>query len=306
MDLLQLKYFCHAASTQNFSKTALEFRVPPSNISQCIKRLESELGITLFIRSANRLQLSPQGELLYQGVQKALDTLDSTLFAVKTSVSNESIHLAICLHRQNIMRVIESFQSKFPGIQITYERPHKPALGFSTKGYDILIADDDVDDPDFEKEHISRAKCALIAPKDLLPKGEITAELLAQQTFLSLPPGSYMYRNTQRLFQELNISPPILAEEQHSIYFVPRNIEARRGVAFAPVHTRWVEHMTEFLEVYDIGNVYNDVYLFRRKESNSPYVINLCDSIRNEYRRTAALRNMVFPDNTASSNAHGR
>ena len=79
MDLLQLKYFCHAADTLNFSKTAQAFLVPPSNISQCIKRLESELNVPLFIRSANRIQLSPQGELFHQGVRKSLDLLESIM-----------------------------------------------------------------------------------------------------------------------------------------------------------------------------------------------------------------------------------
>ena len=52
MELLQLTYFCDAAATQNFSQTAKRFNVPPSNISQSIKRLEEELGVPLFTRSA--------------------------------------------------------------------------------------------------------------------------------------------------------------------------------------------------------------------------------------------------------------
>lgn len=48
MELLQLKYFCDAAETENFSKTAKKYLVPTSNISQSIKRLERELGVELF------------------------------------------------------------------------------------------------------------------------------------------------------------------------------------------------------------------------------------------------------------------
>ena len=295
MDLLQLRYFCHAAGTQNFSKTAREFLVPTSNISQCIKRLEAELGVTLFIRSANRLKLSPQGELLYKGVQNALDTLDSTLFSVRSSSDEESIRLAICLHRQTIVRVLERFQSKFPNIQISYERPEQPASGFDTAGYDIIIANNSIDDPSFEKEHIDRLKCALITPKGFLPNGDISPEVLAQQTFISLPVGSYMYHNMQRLFQELNISPTVLAEEQHSIHFVPRCIEARQGITFTPPQTQWASHMIEFLDIYDIGNIYNDVYLYRRKTSTSLYVTALVDSIRETYRKRDYFGSKIAP-----------
>ena len=40
MELLQLKYFCDAAECENFSRTAEKYRVPTSNISQTVKRLD--------------------------------------------------------------------------------------------------------------------------------------------------------------------------------------------------------------------------------------------------------------------------
>ena len=54
MELLQLRYFCDAAQTQNFSKTAKKYLVPTSNISQSIKRLEKELGCELFEHRGNK------------------------------------------------------------------------------------------------------------------------------------------------------------------------------------------------------------------------------------------------------------
>ena len=62
MELLQLTDFCDAALTENFSKTAEKYKVPPSNISQSIKRLEKELSIALFDRRANRVVLYPVGD----------------------------------------------------------------------------------------------------------------------------------------------------------------------------------------------------------------------------------------------------
>ena len=48
MELLQLKYFCDAAHTENFSATAKKFGVPTSAVSQSISRLEKELGSIFF------------------------------------------------------------------------------------------------------------------------------------------------------------------------------------------------------------------------------------------------------------------
>ena len=65
MELLQLTYFCDAAESQNFTKTAQKFGVPASNISQTVHRLESELGVSLFDRRANKATLNEAGKVLY-------------------------------------------------------------------------------------------------------------------------------------------------------------------------------------------------------------------------------------------------
>lgn len=285
MDILQLKYFCHAASTLNFSKTAQAFFVPPSNISQCIKRLETELKVPLFIRSANRIRLSPQGEMFYNGVKSALELLDSTSEAVKTSVSEESVRIAIAVHRQTVMRIIEQYKTKYPGVQIVYERPNTPAYGFSFDGYDLVIAGQDFDNPQYDQELLTHKKLFLFAPKGMLKADEITPEILQQQVFISHPPGSYMYRNTQQLCQDLGITPQFLTQKKHSIYFIPRCIEERLGIAFVARQTVWAVHMAEYLDAFDIGDYYQDTYLYSKKGTISPYIISLYALIRDEYRK---------------------
>ena len=77
MELLQLKYFCDAAETENFSKTAEKYLVPTSNISQSIKRLEKELDTELFEHRANRIRLNEDGRQFYSDVSKALILLEN-------------------------------------------------------------------------------------------------------------------------------------------------------------------------------------------------------------------------------------
>jgi hypothetical protein len=53
--------------------------------------------------------------------------------------------------------------------------------------------------------------------------------------------------------------------------------------------------MIEFLDIYDIGNIYNDVYLYRRKASASLYVTALVDSIRETYRKRDYFGSKIAP-----------
>jgi predicted DNA-binding protein YlxM (UPF0122 family) len=82
MELLQLTYFCDAAITQNFSKTAEKYQVPPSNISQSIKRLENELSVALFDRNANRVVLNKQRHIFYEKAHQALELLEDAKLSV--------------------------------------------------------------------------------------------------------------------------------------------------------------------------------------------------------------------------------
>ena len=72
MELLQLKYFCDAAVSENFSETARKFFVPPSGISQSIGRLERELGCALFLHSGNKIRLNEEGRIFYRSASAAL------------------------------------------------------------------------------------------------------------------------------------------------------------------------------------------------------------------------------------------
>ena len=55
MEFLQLKYFYESAKHESFAKTAEIYMVPTTSVSASVRRLEKELGCSLFDRSANRI-----------------------------------------------------------------------------------------------------------------------------------------------------------------------------------------------------------------------------------------------------------
>ena len=282
MDILQLRYFCHAASTLSFAKTAQAFLVPASSISQCIKRIEKELNVPLFIRSANRIQLSPQGELFYKNVKNALDLLDSGVQTLRNSDSNKYVRICIGLRRVAVKRIIDQFKKKYSDAQISCEILSNPADGISPEGYDIIIAGENCDHPDYKRERLSHHKMLLFALSGMLSPDEITPEKLGQQVFISHPPGSYMYQKTMQLCQDLNISPQILTQEKYSVYFI---IEEKRGIAFTSRPAFWPLKVDNYIDAFDVGEYYSDVFIYSKKETNSPYVISLIEWIKDEFNK---------------------
>jgi LysR family transcriptional regulator, glycine cleavage system transcriptional activator len=72
--LSTFRTFEAAARLLSFTKAAEELHVTPAAVSQQIKTLESYLGVALFIRRSNTLQLSEQGLAMYPKIRDGLDS----------------------------------------------------------------------------------------------------------------------------------------------------------------------------------------------------------------------------------------
>ena len=64
--LKQLKYFQSVVYHRSFSKAAEECFISQSAISQQVRALEEEVGVTLLRREGRRFSLTPAGEVFYQ------------------------------------------------------------------------------------------------------------------------------------------------------------------------------------------------------------------------------------------------
>lgn len=64
MDITNLKEFLTLAETQNFWEASELLFMNESTLSKHIRKLESELGVSLFHRSTRKVSLTPYGECL--------------------------------------------------------------------------------------------------------------------------------------------------------------------------------------------------------------------------------------------------
>lgn len=77
MNLLHLKYAVETARTGSINKAAENLYIGQPNLSRAIKELEKSLGITIFVRSAKGMTLTPEGEEFLRYAQKILSEIDS-------------------------------------------------------------------------------------------------------------------------------------------------------------------------------------------------------------------------------------
>ncbi len=89
MELRHLRYFLAAAQEMSFTKAARTLRISQPPLSRQIKKLEHELGVTLFDRNGRGVMLTAEGRFLRAEASKLLVASERIrrrvkLFAIKT------------------------------------------------------------------------------------------------------------------------------------------------------------------------------------------------------------------------------
>lgn len=232
MELLQLKYFCNAAETENFSKTAKTYTVPTSNISQSIRRLENELGTPLFDRTSNRIILNEQGKLFYSNIKSALMLIHDakTVLCDKEKIFGE-IKILAETNRRIVTKAIEEFQSRYN--EVSFFINH--SADDSPDEYDLIISDRIFEKKNFKK-HLLVVDSLLLAMKSdnpLLNKSEISVKDLEKERFITMSNKSGLFKLTNEICNAQGFAPNIVIQSDDPDY-IRKYIEMGLGVSFVP------------------------------------------------------------------------
>ena len=226
MELLQLKYFCDTAETQNLSETAKKYNVPTSSISRAIKRLEKELDCEFFDHLANKIFLNEKGEIFYKKVSAALMLLKDAKIMIKenSNILSGEINLCCKSNRGIVIEAMEEFIKVYPNVKFRTFFGREP-----TKDTDILISC--VPPLDSKKRVLVIEEDLLIAIPKSNPLSVVEnlkiSDLKNEQFIIGLA------NETDTECKKSGFIPNISVESNDPAY-VRKCIEMGLGVAFVP------------------------------------------------------------------------
>ena len=116
------KVFYHVAATLSFSEASKQLFISQPAVSQSIKVLEKKLNQKLFIRSTKRVQLTPEGEILFKHIQPAMNLIkqgETQLLEANTLNGGQlRIGASDTICRYYLVPYLNRFHKQYPRIHI--------------------------------------------------------------------------------------------------------------------------------------------------------------------------------------------
>lgn len=121
MELRQLRYFVKVAETLNFSDAARALFVTQSTLSQQIKQLEQEFGVTLFQRNSHEVVLTETGKELLPYARRTLhdaETCEARIRDVNKMIVG-TLNIGVTFTFSPILtETLLTFMKSYPGVKL--------------------------------------------------------------------------------------------------------------------------------------------------------------------------------------------
>ena len=212
------KVFYYVAKYGSVTKAANELAISQPAVSQALKQLERNLGVSLFHRAARGIRLTGEGQILYTyvaegyeqielGVQKVRQMQNMELGEIRIGASDMTLQFYL-------LPYLEKFHEQYPNIKVVVTNAPTPeTLHFLKEGR-----------IDFG---IVSTPFSALPDMSVIPVREIEDVFVAGRRFIS-------YKNKTLDFQELEELPLIFLENNTSTRKYMDEFLAKNGAKVQP------------------------------------------------------------------------
>ncbi|MEK4189931.1 LysR family transcriptional regulator [Paenibacillus sp. FSL L8-0494] len=250
MDTRKLRYFVTIVdSDQNITKAAKLLNLAQPPLSQQVKLLEEELGVSLFERHGKRLYLTQSGEVLYQQAVKILQSIEDARCEVMETAEGLRGKLNIGIYdfySGLIAEKIRIFSNKYPLVtfKILEHEPQQLIGLLKDRTIDLAFVNLPIPMDDFSVRIFGDHGLACAVPNNI--GGDFTGHDVSLYELKDIP-WIILKRDSQSGLQpiilnecsKLGITPNILCES-NNVESVLALVNAGLGAAIFPAF--FVQH----------------------------------------------------------------
>jgi DNA-binding transcriptional LysR family regulator len=242
MELRQLQYAIQIAIERNFSRAAEKLHIAQPSLSQQLSKLEKEIGVLLFQRSTNSVELTHAGSLFVEKSQKILDMVEQLKKEMEDISQMKKGRLVVGsmpITGSTILPfVVPVFQAAYPDIEITLVEETSSNLETLTMNgqTDISLLSLPLREDSLVYETLLEEEIVLAVPPThqlAASKEPIRIEQLEKEAFIALKKGQGFRKLTLDLCQKAGITPNIVFESSN-METVQALVAAGMGIGFVP------------------------------------------------------------------------
>lgn len=281
MDFREFRYMIAVADCQSITKAAAKLYVSQPSLSHLIARVEQELGLKLFDRTAYPIRLTYAGERYVDTARKTL-MLDDDMRREFMDISEGRkgrITVGIPTERGGYMLpgILTRFKKEFPGIEVSVlEGSSELLIDSVLKGQtNFIIIPETQKVPELEQELIYREELFFIAGHEMvkefnccLDSHTVNPEKLSGMPFVLQNRGHSIRKIADSIFKKYQIIPQVVMET-HSSLTAATMAAAGSAVTIVPARTVEMVNQTDGYGIYSIGEppVTWDVMACYRKDA---------------------------------------
>lgn len=246
MNSRQLEYFLAVARELNFTKAAESMFVSQTAVTQQIKVLEEQLGVSLFERTKRKVVLTPAGKVFQNEAKGILNRMDMAKQRTREASSGFTgtldIGFTVGIGNTGISDRIQAFNQKYPNISMKFRNFSPSMLLKQLKDGEVDLAIM----PLFEEKFYAGVQYKKVYTNNLvavLPKKHVLAqnqyvnwkELRDENLILAATPNSEIGedKGIVESFLRLGYKPNVVynIEDVETIFFM---VSANMGVTILP------------------------------------------------------------------------
>lgn len=241
MDLAQLEIFLCVAEQKSFSRAAEKMLRTQPALSIAIKRLEEELGETLFDRSSKSGTLTEAGHILLSYAQRMINMRDEAMESIAelrgmyrgrlTIGANESTSLYL------LPELLLEYRNLYPQIKIEVFRNVSERIPSEVleRNLDFGFLSYDPMNPLLQSIELNRDELALVVPPGhrFADRKQVTVKDLGEEQFVAHNVKTPARTRIFELFAQHN-TPLNICIELATLETIKAFVELRAGIAILP------------------------------------------------------------------------
>ena len=292
MELRQLRYFVAVAEALSFRKAAERLHMTQPPVSQQIRQLEEQLGVSLFVRDRQHVELTESGQLLLHKARAILaevDDLNEWLSHANqgdTGLVRLGVEMGLA---KKVEQVIAEYTRRFPRVTIQCQDifSQKP---LRAREIDVGILRPPLDDVHLTSERLFEERFMVILPRKspLAQRKALRLEEISDQVLL-LPTWYDLRQRVLQMYRDIGVVPRVVQTSALPQESGAMLASSGKGIYVLPGTPASNSYYlgSEVAAVPLAGSPSVEVRVAWRRGETSPAVLNLVGTARKVFGKAA-------------------